>query len=219
MHRRHKGREAALSLLLALPFLLPLLLSLGFTFLGDWEVRQLLREVGRYEDGVFLPLRLPPMEASLGQYADVLLHRPEILTTFFNSLGYVLLSVGGMLLVAPPAAFAFAKLRFRGREVLFYGYVLALLLPFQVLCVPLTLDDGRTALAGHALGHRAAGGLFPAAGVSLAAILQIGPGQRARGGCCGRRAALADIFADPAAAVGPPRWRWLRCFPLRAAGT
>lgn len=139
MHRRHKGREAALSLLLALPFLLPLLLSLGFTFLGDWEVRQLLREVGRYEDGVFLPLRLPPMEASLGQYADVLLHRPEILTTFFNSLGYVLLSVGGMLLVAPPAAFAFAKLRFRGREALFYGYVLALLLPFQVLCVPLTL--------------------------------------------------------------------------------
>ena len=119
MHRRHKGREAALSLLLALPFLLPLLLSLGFTFLGDWEVRQLLREVGRYEDGVFLPLRLPPMEASLGQYADVLLHRPEILTTFFNSLGYVLLSVGGMLLVAPPAAFAFAKLLFRGREALF----------------------------------------------------------------------------------------------------
>ena len=139
MRRRHKGREAALSLLLALPFLLPLLLSLGFTFLGDWEVRQLLREVGRYEDGVFLPLRLPPLEAGLGQYADVLLHRPEILTTFFNSLGYVLLSVGGMLLVAPPAAFAFAKLRFRGREALFYGYVLALLLPFQVLCVPLTL--------------------------------------------------------------------------------
>ena len=29
MHRRHKGREAALSLLLALPFLLPLLLSLA----------------------------------------------------------------------------------------------------------------------------------------------------------------------------------------------
>lgn len=53
MHRRYTGREAALSLLLALPFLLPLLLSLGFTFLGDWEVRQLLREVGRYEDGVF----------------------------------------------------------------------------------------------------------------------------------------------------------------------
>lgn len=139
MRKQHVRREAVLSLLFALPFLLPIPLSLCFTFLSDWEARQLLAEVGRFVEGEFLAVRIPPYEASLAQYGEILLRRPEILTTFFNSLGYLLLSVGGMLLVAPAAAFAFAKLRFRGREALFYGYVLALLLPFQVLSVPLTL--------------------------------------------------------------------------------
>lgn len=142
MRKQHVWRGAVLSLLFALPFLLPILLSLCFTFLSDWEARQLLAEVGRFVEGAFLPVRIPPYEASLAQYGEILLRRPEILTTFFNSLGYLLLSVGGMLLVAPAAAFAFAKLRFRGREALFYLYVLALLLPFQVLCVPLTLTMG-----------------------------------------------------------------------------
>lgn len=139
MQKAHPIKENALSMLFALPFLAPVLLSIGLTFLSDWEAQQLLAEMGRYVEGEFLPLRIPPYEASLAQYGEILLHRPEILTIFFNSLGYLLLSVGGMLLVAPSAAFAFAKLQFRGREMLFYGYVLALLLPFQVLCVPLTL--------------------------------------------------------------------------------
>jgi multiple sugar transport system permease protein len=142
MRRRNKALSALVLMLLAAPFLLPILLVWGFTFLSDWETALLLREIGSFADKAFLPLRLPPLEASLAQYRVVLLQRPEILATFFNSLFYVLISVGGMLLVAPLAAFAFAKLRFRARDALFFFYVLALLLPFQILCVPqyLTMD-------------------------------------------------------------------------------
>lgn len=67
---------------------------------------------------------------------------------------------------APAAAFAFAKLQFRGRETLFYGDVLALLLPSQVLCVPLTMD----ALVGYTLGHRAAGDFFAFPGFFAQAV-------------------------------------------------
>lgn len=141
MKRHRRALEAALAVLLALPFLLPLLFVLSTSFLSDWELRQLMAEVGSFAEGSFLPLRIPPVEASLHQYR-ALLERPEILRTLFNSAGHTTATLAGMLLVAPPAAFVFAKLRFRGRDALFLGVVVLLLLPFQVMCVPqyLTMD-------------------------------------------------------------------------------
>lgn len=140
--RHRKALESAVAVLMALPFLLPLLVILADSFLSDWELRQLMAEVGSFVEGRFLPLRIPPVEASLHQYRAMLLNRPEILRTLFNSTGIVIVTLAGMLVVAPPAAFAFAKLRFRGRDLLFLGYVVLLLLPFQVMCVPqyLTMD-------------------------------------------------------------------------------
>ncbi len=137
--RRRRALEAAAAVLLALPFLLPLLVLLSHSFLSGWELRQLLAEVGSFAEERFLPLRIPPVEVSLHQYKALLLERPEILRTLLNAAGYTILTLTGMLLVAPPAAFVFAKLRFRGRDALFLGYVVLLLLPFQVMCVPQTL--------------------------------------------------------------------------------
>lgn len=140
MKRHRRALEAAAAVLLALPFLLPLLVLLSHSFLSGWELRQLMAGMGSFAQERFLPLHIPPVEVSLHQYKAMLLERPEILRTLFNAAGYTILTLTGMLLVAPPAAFVFAKLRFRGRDALFLGYVvLLLLLPFQVMCVPQTL--------------------------------------------------------------------------------
>lgn len=136
-HRR--ALEAAAAVLLALPFLLPLLVLLSHSFLSGWELRQLMAGMGSFAQECFLPLHIPPMEVSLHQYRALLLERPEILRTLLNAAGYAAATLIGMLLVAPSAAFVFAKLRFRGRDALFLGYVVLLLLPFQVMCVPQTL--------------------------------------------------------------------------------
>ena len=44
--------------------------------------------------------------------------------------------IAGQLVVAAPASWAFAKLRFAGRRFLLLGYIALMVLPFQVLMVP-----------------------------------------------------------------------------------
>lgn len=116
-------------------FLLPLLYVANASLLGDWELNLHLQEIGRYTDGYFLPLRFPPYEPSLGRYGELFFRRPEVLQTFVNSCLYALAACAGMLGVAPLAAFAFAKLRFRLRETLFYAYLFVMLLPYQLMGV------------------------------------------------------------------------------------
>ncbi|MDX3659865.1 carbohydrate ABC transporter permease [Streptomyces sp. ID05-26A] len=56
---------------------------------------------------------------------------------FLNSVIVVTCSVALLLLVGSMAAFALARLRFRGSSVLFLGVLAALFVPFQVIMVPL----------------------------------------------------------------------------------
>ena len=51
---------------------------------------------------------------------------------FWNSCIQVLPVLAGQLVVAAPAAWAFAKFRFKGKEILFGLYVILMVLPFQV---------------------------------------------------------------------------------------
>jgi ABC-type glycerol-3-phosphate transport system permease component len=55
-----------------------------------------------------------------------------------NSLAVVSASVFLLLLLGSMAGFALGRLRFRGSRVLFLGCLAALLIPFQVIMVPLT---------------------------------------------------------------------------------
>jgi multiple sugar transport system permease protein len=55
---------------------------------------------------------------------------------FLNSLVISVLAVVGTLLSCSFAAYAFSRLEFRGRSVLFAGMVVTILLPYHVLIVP-----------------------------------------------------------------------------------
>ena len=58
-------------------------------------------------------------------------------TYIFNSLIVSISTVAVVLVVASLAGYAFAKFRFRGREVLFYTFVFTLIVPVQVTIIPL----------------------------------------------------------------------------------
>lgn len=69
---------------------------------------------------------------TLEHFSGLLLYTPEFYTVFWNSLlmaGIILLF---QIIVAIPSAWAFARLNFKGKNLLFNAYVLFMLMPFQV---------------------------------------------------------------------------------------
>lgn len=88
------------------------------------------------------PLSFDLSSMSLDSYTSLLRNVP-LLTGFKNTLIVVVFKGGLNLFFCPLAAFAFAKLRFRGREALFTITLATLMLPPIVMLVPLLLEMGR----------------------------------------------------------------------------
>lgn len=73
---------------------------------------------------------------TLAAYVEVLVDTPAFHVLFANSTALTAGVLAGQLLLAPPAAWALARYRFPGRNMLFFLYVLLMMLPFQVLMLP-----------------------------------------------------------------------------------
>ena len=87
------------------------------------------------------PLEFDLSAMSTASYESMLRNVP-LLTGFRNTLVVVLFKGGLNMLFVPLAAFAFAKLHFRGRDVLFGIVLLTLMLPVLVVMIPLLLEMG-----------------------------------------------------------------------------
>ncbi len=83
-----------------------------------------------------LPPRFVPEEATVEPYRSVMAAFP-MLRVFFNSAVVALATTAGQLVVASLSGYAFARFRFWGRDVLFYGYLATLMVPFAVTITPL----------------------------------------------------------------------------------
>ncbi|SFQ58716.1 multiple sugar transport system permease protein [Amycolatopsis arida] len=83
-----------------------------------------------------LTASLWPREWRFDNFAEVFTRAP-LLGYLRNSLLYALLATAGVLLSAIPAAYALAKLRWRGSTAFFLLTVAAMMLPPQVVVVPL----------------------------------------------------------------------------------
>lgn len=95
-----------------------------------------MNEVIPGREGSFANLKLIPDKVSFAQYGKVFIDNPKYLTMFWNSVFMVVPIIVGQTLVAALAAYAFSKLRFRGRDSMFLVYVMTMLMPFQVTLVP-----------------------------------------------------------------------------------
>jgi multiple sugar transport system permease protein len=81
------------------------------------------------------PPRLIPSSVHLSNYSAAWDAVP-FARFFVNSLLYSLATVAGNLLFCSLAAYAFARIRFFGRDVLFVVLLATLMVPFQVILIP-----------------------------------------------------------------------------------
>ncbi|GIP01265.1 sugar ABC transporter permease [Paenibacillus lautus] len=127
---------------LALMMLLPIVITVVSSFMTEAEIEYNYHLIGQLinieagEKNGFINVKLLPDWVSFRQYAEVLVHKPVFLQMFWNSVFMVVPIIVLQVLVASLAAYAFAKLRFPGRDKLFFLYVLTMLMPFQVTLVP-----------------------------------------------------------------------------------
>jgi multiple sugar transport system permease protein len=87
----------------------------------------------------YYPVTWIPNPATLENYETVLLNPGrgvDIVRSFGISAFICTCVVAGVLLVSTPAAYAFARLKFRGRNTLFWLLVATLALPVQMFIVP-----------------------------------------------------------------------------------
>lgn len=77
-----------------------------------------------------------PTWPTLQPIVELLLDTPQFFVMFWNSCKIVFPQLIGQLIVGTPAAWAFSRLRFRGKNVLFTVYIILMLMPFQVTMVP-----------------------------------------------------------------------------------
>lgn len=117
--------------------LFPLVYMLAGSFMDSEEVLRTYAAL-RVADGESAGIRfkLIPDKVSLMQYYNVLLRSPRFLEYFWNSVRITVPVIFGQMLVSLFAAYAFAKLRFPFRDKIFFGYIIVMLMPFQVTLVP-----------------------------------------------------------------------------------
>lgn len=78
---------------------------------------------------------LLPQYPTLQPYVEVLLDTPAFFVMFWNSCKLVFPTFIGHCIIAVPAAWGFARFHFRGKNLIFYTYIILMLMPFQVTMV------------------------------------------------------------------------------------
>ncbi len=112
----------------------PLFLMFTNSFLGVQEIKEAYGAI-LGEDIGNVAIRLVPQYMTLRSYVELLLDSPDFFVMFWNSCRQVFPILAGQILIGMPAAWAFARFRFRGRRILFFLYMLLMIMPFQVTMV------------------------------------------------------------------------------------
>lgn len=145
--RKNKKLPATIFLIIfALLILLPLIVTVTNSFMRNSEIKEshgaFTGEATEEEKEKFRSVKLIPDSIVFEQYYEVLVGKSKFLRMFWNSVFLVLPIVIFQTLVSSSAAFVFAKIKFKGRDTLFFIYIIIMMMPFQVTLVPnyLVLD-------------------------------------------------------------------------------
>lgn len=107
---------------------------LSASFMGSREMAHNLAPVLNEAAG-YAHWPVLPQYPTLKPYVELLLDAPGFFTMFWNSCKQVFPIVAGQIVIGAPAAWAFARFRFRGKGVLYALYIILMLMPFQVTMV------------------------------------------------------------------------------------
>lgn len=109
----------------------PVLFLLAGSLMSSGELAGNLNPVLNGKQG-YAVWSLLPRSPTMKSYVELLLDSPEFFHMFWNSVQMTGLTLAGQLLAGVPAAWAFARYRFRLRGPLFTLYILLMMMPFQV---------------------------------------------------------------------------------------
>ncbi|MEQ7007083.1 carbohydrate ABC transporter permease [Actinopolymorpha sp. B17G11] len=109
------------------------LVALAFVGPFLWMISSSLKSIA---DIYTFPPRLLPSQWRWSNYTDAWNALPFD-RFFVNSLVVSVATTVGAILTSSMAGYAFARLRFPGRDKIFLGYVATMMIPFPVLMVPL----------------------------------------------------------------------------------
>ncbi len=129
---------AAISLI----FLFPLILTLTNSFMTEREIALNYTSKLSFFDAAagikekYIHANLIPSAATLSQYKAVLIDQPSFLVLLTNSIKLTLPVVFLNLLVSLASAYGFTVWKWKGKEVIFFIYIIVMLMPLQAVLVP-----------------------------------------------------------------------------------
>ena len=202
MGKNFKGLAGKLAItvflsMLALLFISPLAITITNSFMREAEIYASYGMIGPNAAGMsigntpaYANMKLIPDMVTLKQYYTVLVKRIQFLYMFWNSVKIVLPILLGQLLTASMAAYAFSRIKFRGREKPLNIYMVVMLMPFQVTLVPNYLVAEKLGIVGNALSIILPG-IFSTFGVFLLRQFMV---------------CIPDAYAEAAQVEGAGHW-------------
>jgi multiple sugar transport system permease protein len=103
-------------------------------------------------DAYKMPPSFLPPSLDFKNYAQVLHSSVPFVRIYANSLLISVVVTLGQLVTCTLAAFAFARLKFRGRDALFFILLVGLMFPAQVTIIPIYLGYAKLGLVNQPLG-------------------------------------------------------------------
>jgi ABC-type glycerol-3-phosphate transport system permease component len=134
--------HAALAAAFALLFIAPIL----------WMVSASLKPESAIHADVDSLTSFIPAPATIENY-EIAFDSSDLGGTLLNTAIVVLLIAIGGLLVNAPAAYAFARMRFPGRNVLLFIFLATIIIPIEVIVIPLFLTVNTTAGLADRIGE------------------------------------------------------------------
>lgn len=128
LHPRKSIRHLGLYVVLVIGGVASLLPFLTMIFIS-------LKPIKGMFDG---PMWLPPSNPTFANYVS-LFQGPTFIPAAFTTVVVLVSVTAGQVIFSTLAAYAFARMRFRGRDVLFWAYLATLMIPSVVTMIPLFL--------------------------------------------------------------------------------
>jgi multiple sugar transport system permease protein len=127
----------------SLLFLFPTVFTITNSFMSESEISANYGAVfatgdagGKTYISEKVNLKLIPDMVTFQQYYTVLFKSPDYLLKFWNAVILVVPIVVFQVIVACLASYGFARYRGKGREFLFFAYIVLMFMPYQVTLVP-----------------------------------------------------------------------------------
>ncbi len=120
--------------------LMPMIVTITNSFLSESELSanygMIFSDAGRGFVGEAVNLKFIPDMVSFEQYKTILLKTPEYLLKFWNSVILVTPIVVFQIVIACLASYGFSQVKGKLAMIIFFGYIILMLMPYQVTLVP-----------------------------------------------------------------------------------